>query len=301
MIIRLMNYESPTAKRIVLPKAGFITMLGLCLILFAISPAFALQPLKLGIHPFLTSSEIIRRFTPLADFLSRELKTPITIEIADSYKTHIRKVGTGSVDIAFMGPASYVILTGEYGPRPILAAFGTSGKKSFRGVIVARQESPITSLTQLKGKRFAFGDRDSTMSHFVARQMLLREGVDVRALADRQYLANHDNIALGVLAGDFDAGALKEDVFRQYEREGLKAIAYSQEFGDHLFVMSAKSSAQITQQVRQALLSLKDRPEGKEILGAIQNNLNALVPAGDGEYNNLRAIMKELKAAGVEH
>lgn len=275
-------------------------MVGLCLILIAVPPTFALHPLKLGIHPFLSSSEIIRRFKPLADYLGRELKKPITIEIADSYKTHVRKVGTGSVDIAFMGPASYVILTGEYGPRPILGVFETNGKKTFRGVIVARQESPITALSQLKGKRFAFGDRDSTMSNFVARHMLLRAGVDVRALADRQFLTNHDNIALGVLAGGFDAGALKEDVFRQYEREGLKAIAYSQEFGDHLFVMGAKSSAQITQQVRQALLSLKDRPEGREILGAIQKNLNALMPASDDEYNNLRTVMKELKAAGVQ-
>lgn len=299
-MIRLMNDEPRFAKQAVARLVSLIAVLGLFLVLIPIPSAFARQPLKLGIHPFLSSSEIVRRFKPLADYLGRELEMPVTIEIADSYRSHIRNVGTGAVDMAFMGPASFVIMTGEYGPRPILAAFETNGSKTFRGVIVARRESPITSLAQLKGKRFAFGDQNSTMSHFVPRQMLLRAGVAVSALAESEFLTNHDNIALGVLAGDFDAGAVKEDVFRQYEREGLKAIAFSQEFGDHLFVMGGKSSAPLTEAVRRALQGLKGRPEGKEILGAIQKNLSALVPAADGEYDRLRAVLQELKDAGVE-
>jgi phosphonate transport system substrate-binding protein len=263
-------------------------------------PAVAGEPLRLGIHPYLSSSEIVRRFKPLADYLGRELKVPVAIEIADSYTTHIRNVGTGSVDIGFLGPASYVALIDQYGPKPILAAFETSGKRTFRGVIVARRESPIADLGALKGKRFAFGDRQSTMSHLVPRQMLLEKGVAAGDLADFQFLTNHDNIALGVLGGDFDAGALKEDIFKKYEPEGLKAIAFSEEFADHVFVASSRVSAATAQTVRKALLELKDRPGGAEVLAAIQPGLSALVPAEDRAYDNLRIALKELKAAGVE-
>ena len=287
-------------KEVVVSKIGFFTILALCLSLFTVPRAGALQPLKLGVHPYLSSTDLVRRFKPLADYLGRELKVPVTIEIADSYKTHIRNVGAGAVDIAIMGPASYVALIDEYGPRPILAAFEANGRKTFRGVIVARRESPITNLAGLKGKRFAFGDRQSTMSHLVPRQMLLKQGVAVGDLAEHQFLTNHDNIALGVLGGDFDAGALMEVVFRKYEPEGLKALAFSPEYGDHVFVMGAKMTAQTAQAVRQALLGLKDRPGGKEILAAIRQDLAALVPAEDREYDNLRAVLKELKAAGVE-
>lgn len=281
-------------------KIGVVAMFLLGSLPLALPQAGAVQPLKLGIHPFLSSTELVRRFKPLADYLGRELAVPVTIEIADSYASHIRNVGTGVVDIAFMGPASYVALVEQYGSQPLLAAFQTNGRKTFRGAIVARRESPVTGLAGLKGKRFAFGDRQSTMSHLVPRQMLLKQGVAVRDLADHQFLTNHDNIALGVLGGDFDAGALKEDVFRKYESEGLKAIAFSQEFGDHVFVASSQASAPTAQAVRQSLLGLKDRPEGKEILAAVQKDLAALVPVEDGEYDNLRAVLKELKAAGVE-
>ena len=279
---------------------GFITALSLSLNVFAVLPAHAVQPLKLGVHPYLAATELVRRIKPLADYLERELKVPVTIEIADSYTSHISNVGTGNVDIAIMGPASYVTLLDEYGPRPILAAFETNGRRTFRGVIVARLESPVKDLADLKGKRFAFGDRQSTMGHLVPRHMLMKQGVSVKDLALHRFLTNHDNIALGVLGGDFDAGSLKEDVFRRYEPEGLKVIAFSPEYSDHLFVASAKLSAQTVESVRQALLSLKDRPEGKGILAAIQKNLDALVPAEDREYDNLRVVLKELKAAGVE-
>lgn len=281
-------------------KIGFFAILALCLTLLATPRVGAQQPLKLGIHPYLSATELVRRFKPLADYLGRQIKVPVTIEIADSYTSHIRNVETGAVDIAFMGPASYVALDEAAGPWPILAAFETNGRKTFRGVIVARRESAIADLAGLKGKRFAFGDRQSTMSHLVPRHMLLGKGVAAADFADYQFLTNHDNIALGVLGGDFDAGALKEDIFRKYEPEGLKAIAFSPEIGDHVFVMGAKSSAQTAKSVQQALLGLKDRPEGKEILAAIQKNLGALVPAENSEYDNLRAVLKELKAAGVE-
>lgn len=68
----------------------------------------------------------------------------------------------------------------------------------------------------------AFGDPESTMSHLVPRFMLWRVGVTGEVLADYQFLSNHTNVALGVLVGDFDAGAVKEEVFYEFEPKGLK-------------------------------------------------------------------------------
>ena len=68
-----------------------ITILAFCFFLFRSVGVHAEPLLKLGIHPYLSSTEIVRRFTPLADYLSRELKRPVTIEIASSYAIHIRQ------------------------------------------------------------------------------------------------------------------------------------------------------------------------------------------------------------------
>ncbi|MDA8098901.1 MAG: phosphate/phosphite/phosphonate ABC transporter substrate-binding protein [Nitrospiraceae bacterium] len=258
------------------------------------------EPLKLCVHPYLAASELVKRFTPLGEYLSRKIGKSVAVEVGNTYETHIHRIGNGIVDIAFMGPASYVQLTERYGKRPILAAFQTKEGKFFHGRIMARKDSSITSLSQLKGKRFVFGDPNSTMSHVVPRYLLLKSGIRLKDLAEVKFLANHDNIAMGILAGTFDAGAVKEEVFLQYESRGLRSLATTPPIPDHLFVVRAGFPADTTRALQDAMLHLADTAEGRSILTGIRNDVTALVPAEDAEYDSLRTIMRELKRAGVE-
>ena len=258
------------------------------------------EPLKLCVHPYLSASELIKRYTPLAEYLGRQLGRPVMLEIGSSYDAHIHRIANGIVDIAFMGPASYVKLTSQYGKRPLLAAFKTKEGKFFYGHIMVRKDSPVTSLAQLKGKRFVFGDRESTMSHFVPRHMLLKAGVDVKLFSQTSYVANHDNIALGILAGTFDAGAVKEEVFLHYKPQGLRSLARSGPITDHVFIARAGLPQGTVQALRKAILQLSDSDEGRRIISGMRSDVIALVPADDHDFDALRAIMDELKQAGVE-
>ncbi len=270
-------------------------------LLLPLKPALAQQPqpLKLGIYPYLASTELVRRFTPLAEYLSRVMKRPVTIELSNSYNTHIQKIANDMLHIAFLGPASYVIMTDQYGKKPILAGFESNGKRTFHGVIVKKRGSPIRSLRDLKGKKFAFGDRHSTMSHLLPKYMLLMQGVEAKDLATSMHLTNLDNIALSILAGSFDAGAVKNEVFLKYQSEGLEALVFTPEINDHLFVANALLPKQTVLALRRALLDLKHDKDGKAILSAMRADVTALVAVDDSEFDNLREIIKELKRAGV--
>lgn len=258
------------------------------------------KTLVLGIHPYLSSSELYKRFGPLADHLGRELGRPVQIRIENSYDSHIKAIGKGRTDIAFMGPASFVKLTAKYGRVPLLAAFETKGSRTFKGVIVVRQDSPIKTLSDLRGKKFAFGDVDSTMSHLVPRFMLLNAGIDVKSLGKFEFLTNHDNIALGVLAGNFDAGALKEDIYNEYAKQGLRALATSAPVPDHIFVARKGLPDDLVRKISAILISLGDTGDGRLVLGSIQSSLTALVPARDADYDPLRKLIAALARAGVK-
>jgi phosphonate transport system substrate-binding protein len=272
----------------------FITVLSLPVV------TNAQEPLILGIHPFLSSTELYKRFSPLADYLSRELGRPVQIRIESSYESHVNAIGKGKLDIAFMGPASFVKLTKRFGKLPLLAAFETKGSRMFRGVIVVRRDSQIKILSQLRGKKFAFGDVNSTMGHLVPRYMLLNAGVDVKHLGKADFLTNHDNIALGVLSGNFDAGALKEDIYNEYAHQGLRALAVSDPLPDHIFVARAGLPADTVRKVSKIFLSLKDTEDGRVVLSSIQKNLTALVPVRDADYDSLRKLLDFLAKAGVK-
>jgi phosphonate transport system substrate-binding protein len=257
------------------------------------------KPLILGVHPYLSPSELLRRFDPLAEYLAKKTGRKVQVRIARDYQEHITRAGEGEVALAYMGPASYVTLVYVDGIQPLLAVHEVKGKSSFKGVIIKRAGSDIDSLGDLRGKRFAFGDPKSTMSHLVPRHMMLEAGVDISDLSGHEHLNSHDNVALGVLIGDFDAGAVKEETFHKYEARGLRALALSPEISEHLFVANAYIPDELVSALRDALLGLSGAPGGDRILESIKPGTTGLVRADNKDYENLRIIMDGLKKAGV--
>jgi phosphonate transport system substrate-binding protein len=137
------------------------------------------------------------------------------------------------------------------------------------------------------------------MSHLVPRFMLWKAGVSTDDLADYRFLGSHTNVALGVLAGDFDAGAVKEEVFYQYEQQGLRALATTPPFSEHLFVARSTLPPRTLAILREALFRIKDTPEGQIILAGIKNRLTGMVPVQDSDYDNLREVLKTLQHHGM--
>ena len=267
----------------------------------------ALQPgtgsaegtLILGVHPFLPATSLLPKFEPLAEHLGRSLGRPVRVEISRDYEDHIRRVGSGEVDIAYMGPASYVKLVGTYGEFRQLARLEIKGNPTFHGVIFVRNDSPIQTLEEIAGKRFAFGSPTSTMGTLVPRHVLQQAGVGLENLGGFSALSNHDNIALAVLVGDFDAGAVKEETFSKYQPRGLRSLAVTPSISEHLFVAAADLPADTVAEVRKILLRTGEDEEGLEVLRSIKETVSRLVPVEDGDYDNLRRILSEVEKAEV--
>lgn len=271
----------------------------LALGLLLVNTVSAQEALTLGIHPYKSASKLIAAYTPLADYLAGKLGVPVKIHISRDYQTHIQLIGSGQLDIAYMGPASYIKLVEYYGSKPLLARQAIHGKPEFRGTIITPLTSPLQSLDQLHGKRFAFGDPESTMSHLVPRYMLWKAGVDANALLEYRFLGSHDNVALAVLAGDFDAGAVKEAVFRKYAERGLRALATTPALSEHLFVTRSRLAPQRVEQLRSALLALDKTTDGRHIMNTIKPGMTAMLPVQDSDYDNLRGIMDALHEHGT--
>jgi phosphonate transport system substrate-binding protein len=276
------------------------TMTGIGLGLFALALPVNAE-LVLGVHPFKPPAKLIESFSPLANYLSEKLGEPVKLVIARDYQAHIEAVGNNHVDIGYFGPVPYLKLHDAFGARPLLVRQVINGSPTFQGRIFVAAASPIKSLTELQGKRFAFGDAHSTMSHLVPRYMLLQAGVTADKLASYSFVGDHVNVALGVLAGDFDAGATKEDVFLQYEKRGLRSIATSMPLSDHVFVANNKLPEKKVQKLRTLLLQLHTEPRGSLILQAITPGVTQLVPVQDSDYDNLRQLLSKLKLTGVQY
>ena len=251
--------------------------------------------LTLGVHPFLSNAELIKKFTPLANYLSSKMGVDIKVRVGSSYQEHIQYIGLDKIDIAYMGPASYIELTDQYGNKPILARLEVNGLPYFKGNIITRKDSEIQTLNDLKGKRIAFGDRNSTMSYIVPHYMLHQAGVFTDQSTKHQFLNSHSNVALAVLSGDFDAGAVKPAVTKKFEAQGLRILSITPEISEHLFVTRANLPAQKIEQLRNTMLNMNKSTEGLNALRAIKKSITGLVEASDRDYDNLRTIILESK------
>lgn len=255
--------------------------------------------LVLGVHPFKPATRLVDAFTPLTQYLGDKLGQRVTLRISQDYQAHIDATGHNAFDITYLGPSLYVKLRDAHGERPLLARQRIGARPVFHSKIFVRANSPINDLAGLAGKRFAFGDPKSTMGHLVPRYQLWQAGITVDRLAGYRFVGDHVNIALGVLAGEFDAGAIKEDVFYQYEKRGLRAIATSEPISDHLFVASSRMPPALVDRLRDIMLGMHQDPRGREALQAVTAGINALVPVQDSDYDSLRAVLKKLHELGV--
>jgi len=278
-------------------KSGTVFLCAIAAILFLMlaphKAANAEDGFILAVHPYLSHEELRKKFEPIANYLSARIGKTVRVRIGSTYEEHIQYIGQNKVDIAYMGPASYVSMVNKFGNKPVLARLEIKGKPWFQGNIITRKDSEITGLNDLKGKRIAFGDPNSTMSYLVPHYMLHKAGVFVDPLAKHHFLHSHNNVALGVLSGDFDAGAVKPAVFMKFEEKGLRTIAITQKISEHLFVTRANLPDEQINKLRHAMLDMSNSEAGMKALRAIKDSITGLVEASSSDYENLRTIILE--------
>lgn len=260
--------------------------------------AVAYEKLQLWVHPYLPATELVKRFTPLAEYIEKKTGIPISVHISQSYQQHIQRVGENRFDLGYMGPAPYVKMTADYGSKPLLGRIEVNGKSFYSGVIAVRQDSSITSLSQVKREKLAFGDENSTMSHYVPCYMLHQAGVKVHHNYMGEFIRSHRDVALGVLGGYYDAGALKESVFLEYKERGLRAIASSPAIPTHLFVARDSMPIDLLAAVNRALLQLDSEKQKNKILQPIKQSITGIIPARDEEYDEVREIVTTVDGWG---
>ncbi len=253
------------------------------------------HPFIIAVHPYLPKDEITSRYKPLADLIGNAIGRKVEVRVGRSYEEHIDAIGHDTVDMAYMGPVSYCKLVSMYGKKPLLARQVVDGKPLLNGEIVVRQNSVLQSVAQLKGKSFLFADVESTMGSVLPQKVMQKAGISLIDLSYYKFVEGHENVAMAVLAGSFDAGAVKEETFQKYAEMGLRSLAHLPAVYDHLFVTSNKVPSEQVEAIRALMLKLNDTAQGRQIMESIHPKMTAFVAVSDSDYDNLRTLLKKNK------
>jgi phosphonate transport system substrate-binding protein len=168
----------------------------------------------------------------------------------------------------------------------------------FHSLIITNTSKSIYSLSDLKGKQFAYGDINSTSGHVIPYLEMKRAGLNPDTDLQFRYSGEHSATVKLVEMGMVDAGAVDESVFNAMIKDGradrnrLRVIYTSKPFVDYVYVARRGVSDSERDKFAAALLALK---EGKndDILKLLR--ASKFVKANDGEYAGIREAAQELK------
>jgi phosphonate transport system substrate-binding protein len=250
--------------------------------------------LSFGVYQSDKATDMYRKFIPLIEAIQGDLElrlgrpTDIEMQIFKTYEDGIEALAKGKVDFVRFGPSPYILAKRKNPGLELLAMELEEGKKSFHGCVVVPRASKIQKLSDLRGKSFAFGDKNSTIGRFLVQELMLNEGLHARDLGRYEYLDRHDKVAAAVLAGDFDAGSVKESNFEE-SKGALRALVKFENVTKP-WVARSGLDADVVAGLRAGLLDMKDSAALKSL------KVSGFAPTSDAEYLEVQKSMAAAEA-----
>lgn len=237
-------------------------------------------------------AEMVRRLTPLAKYLSEQTGLNVEFRASPNLGSAVDELGKNTTQIAYFTPAAYLEAHEKYGAEPLVNPL-SKGKGTFTLMIAVAKNSPIKTVEDLRGKKFAFGDKKALLQPAVVEN----SGIKLSEFASYDYLNHYDNIAKAVINGDFDAGILKDTIAEKFADQGIRVIHTSPPLPSYLFAINKKLPPKTVAKLKKAMLALKDdTEEHKAILTALEKGYNGFEAASDKDFDAIRRLLAHSKA-----
>lgn len=260
-------------------------------------PAFAQQQvLTVGLIPSEDSRAMIANSQKMMDMLSAALGMPVKPFVAADYNGVIEALRSKRLDVAYLGPFSYV-LGATIAPIEAFAVAETkkAGRTFYHSQIIAHKDSGIKTVADLKGKNFAFVDPSSTSGHLFPKAGLMKLGFNTDKDFGRViFSGSHDSSAIAVQNKKIEAAAIADRILDAAiakglaKREDLVEVWKSDPIPESPTVWRKDLPDDLKKRVQAAFLQVKDIPWSD------QGQLNGFHPTNDAAYNVIRETAKLL-------
>ncbi|NBT40631.1 MAG: phosphonate ABC transporter substrate-binding protein [Alphaproteobacteria bacterium] len=154
------------------------------------------------------AADIIANNSCMIPYVEAAYNVPVKFFTFKDYAGTMEAFVGGNLDYTWFGSSGYagVYLANPEAGEPVLTRMQPTGDMGYYSVMVARKDSGIKTLEDMKGKSLGFADPNST-SGFLVPSIELAEkfGQLDSYFAKTQFMGGHENGVLGVLNKDVDA------------------------------------------------------------------------------------------------
>jgi len=254
------------------------------------------RTLRVAIAPVISPEESIRIYRGLVKYLAEKLGRQPELIQRESYSQINDLVRYGRCELALVCTYAYVRGQREFGME-LLVAPQIHGATTYHSLFIVPAGSRVSSLLELRGKRFASADILSNSGWLYPMVWLKRHGEDPsRFFGEHVITGGHDRSIRAVATGYVDGAAVDSLVYEQLLREEpalaekTKVIHKSPPFGMPPLVVPPQLDPQLKEQLRSLLLSMHEDARGSKILASL--GIDKFVLATDAAYRSVREAAK---------
>lgn len=148
--------------------------------------------------------------------LEDKLGVPVKVFTPADYDGVIQGMLGGTIDAAFFGASGFakIYLTDQNVAVPVLTNQGLDGSIGYYSIGIARKDSGIKSLADMKGKVMGFGDPNSTSGYLIPTVEFKADGVSTKPgefFKDVKFTGGHEQTIVAVKNKDIDGGVTWAD------------------------------------------------------------------------------------------
>jgi len=164
------------------------------------------ESVSFGIVPSIDAARGRARLAELCELLGDHAGVRFVPSHHDSYRGLVDAFDRHQIQVGWLPPIASAQFV-ERGRASILALPIRRGSVSYRSALIARPNGP-RSLADLRGRRVAWVDPESSSGYLVPRLMLRSAGLDATSLfGEERFLMSHAAVVEAVATGRSDVGA----------------------------------------------------------------------------------------------
>lgn len=261
-------------------------------------------PLRVAVAAVISPKGTVESYAPFLSYLEEKLNRPVELIQKRTYLEVNDLIEHGEVDVAFVCTSAYIQGHDTFGME-LLAAPQVNNKTIYNSYLIVPAESKAQSMSDLRGKVFAFTDPISLSGRVYPTYLVQKLGFTPEEFFGRTfYTYSHDEAIRAVASGVADGAAVDSLVYEYAVArdpslaEKVKVIHRSPDFGIPPVVVSPFTRPQVKADLQTLLLAMAEDPASSEALASI--GVERFVLIDDSAYDSVRSLVGVIPASIVQ-
>ncbi|MDX1294776.1 MAG: phosphate/phosphite/phosphonate ABC transporter substrate-binding protein [Sulfurimonadaceae bacterium] len=222
-----------------------------------------------GIHPYLNTKKMYLSYRPIFDYIESKIEgVRFELETSKDYPSYDKKLYKRRFHFALPNPFQ-TVNSFQHGYIPIARM---KPDTVFRGIFVARKDTKLTSVSQLKGNKVSFPAPTALAATMMPLYYLHMHGLDTKNDITKKFVGSQYSSIMNAYSGDTVAGATWPPPWEQWCKENpdkaeqMELVWETEPLVYNGFTVRDDVDMELARRLADVLVGLDEEPHSKLLL-----------------------------------